>query len=508
MILARESDKKQDSNEAQVGRLDSYIKLKQFSPVEIYQIKESSTKADRKLFDEIIEKIRQSKEIIAFVVDTIDRMQRSFKESVILDDLRREGKVEIHFYRENLIINKDSNSADLLRWDMGVMFARSYVLQLSDNVKRKIEQKIRNGEWIGKAHYGYRNITKENDKKDIIIDEFTSKIVKKLYELYATGAYSFLLIKDKMKKDYDLDFSKGFLDCILKNPFYYGQMVVKGKLYPHKYETVISKELFDRVQEIKAGYNKKHFKFAGLPYAYRGLIRCEACNCMVTPEKHKGLIYYHCTQYHGKHNAEWLREEEITKQFAKVFKKIQIPDHVLEDILGTLKSVHQGKSEFRQKQAERLNAEKEKYASRIEQMYLDKLDSRITVDEYDRLYKDFRQKIASIDYKLTNLQQAEDNYYLTAKYLLELANRAYDLFMSSEIEEKRQLLKLTLQNLKLNGKTVQYEAIKPFDKILFYASRSKWLRGAYSVRTYFNTPQPNFYLPLLEQPPVNYFQTA
>lgn len=91
------------------------------------------------------------------------------------------------------------------------------------------------------------------------------------------------------------------------------------------------------------------------------------------------------------------------------------------------------------------------------------------------MYKDFRQKIAAIDYKLTNLQQAEDNYYLTAKYLLELANRAYDLFMSSEIEEKRELLKLTLQNLKLKGKTVQYEAIKPFDKILFYATRSNWL---------------------------------
>lgn len=475
IVLARVSDEKQDSNEAQVGRLDSYIKLKQFAPVEIHQIKESSTKADRKLFEQIIESIRQSKEPIAFVVDTIDRMQRSFRESVILDDLRKEGKVELHFFRENLIIHKDSNSADLLRWDMGVMFARSYVLQLSDNVKRSIEQKIRKGEWIGKAHYGYKNITKEDGKKDIIIDEFTSKIVRKLYELYSTRAYSFLLLKEKMKKDYDLNFSKGFLDYVLKNPFYYGQMVIKGKLYPHKYEPIITKELFDLVQTIKAGYNKKHFKFAGLPYAFRGLIRCDDCNCMITPEKHKGHIYYHCTQYHGKHNAEWLREETITEQFAKLFKKIQIPDNVLQDITSDLKNVHQGKSEFREKEASRLNAEREKYSKRIESMYMDKLDGCITVDEYDRLYKDFRQKIASIEYKITNLQQAEDNYYLTAKYLLELANQAYDLFMSSEIEEKRQLLKLILQNLKLKGKTVQYEAIKPFDKILFYATRQEWL---------------------------------
>lgn len=47
------------------------------------------------------------------------------------------------------------------------------------------------------------------------------------------------------------------------------------------------------------------------------------------------------------------------------------------------------------------------------------------------------------------LQEAEDNY-ITAKYLLGLAKRAYDL------------LKLVLQNLRLEGETVRYEAIKPF----------------------------------------------
>jgi len=45
----------------------------------------------------------------------------------------------------------------------------------------------------------------------------------------------------------------------------------------------------------------------------------------------------------------------------------------------------------------------------------------------------FREKINEIDSKLANLQQAEDNYYLTANYLLNLANQAYDLFLSSQI---------------------------------------------------------------------------
>jgi hypothetical protein len=42
-------------------------------------------------------------------------IKRSFKESVVLEELRKEGKVEIHFMREGLILNLKSNSVDILR---------------------------------------------------------------------------------------------------------------------------------------------------------------------------------------------------------------------------------------------------------------------------------------------------------------------------------------------------------------------------------------------------------
>ena len=135
IILARVSDKKQDSNEAQVVRVSDYVKFKGLTIWKTYEIEESSTKGDREKYQEAVKDVIDSKEPVALVVDTVDRLQRSFKESVQLDELRKAGKLEIHFYRENLVLNKSSNSSDLLRWDMAVMFARSYVLQLSDNVK-------------------------------------------------------------------------------------------------------------------------------------------------------------------------------------------------------------------------------------------------------------------------------------------------------------------------------------------------------------------------------------
>lgn len=480
IILARVSDKKQDSNEAQILRVSDYIQHKQLTVWKTYEIEESSTKGDREKFQKVVVEIEQSSEPIALVVDTVDRLQRSFKESVQLDDLRKAGKLEIHFYRESLVISKSSNSSDLLRWDMAVMFARSYVLQLSDNVKRKQEQMLRSGIYPSQPPYGYKRVPIAKDRTEIVIDEYASIIVRKAYEWYASGSYSMDLLRAKLKKELDITWSKGFTDKVLKDHFYYGVMTwnrgkSNEKSYPHNYPPIIEKSLFDQVQQVKSSFSKKRFKYAGKPYFYRGLLRCGHCGLSITPEKHKGHVYYHCTQYNGKHDAKWLREDDLTEQIGSIFKRLQVPEDVLHQIIDTLRTTHESKVDFREQQQGKLAQEHEVYTKRLEKIYLDKLDGRITDDQYDNFYQSFREHIAEVDTKMAMLQEAEDNYYITTKYLLDLANRAYDLFVSSEVEEKRQLIKLVLQNLRIEGDKVRYTAIKPFDVILNYADRTDWL---------------------------------
>ena len=65
-----------------------------------------------------------------------DRFQRSFKESVLIDELIRKEQIELHFHREGMVIGKGASSSDILRWDFSVMGAKSYVLNLSENVRR------------------------------------------------------------------------------------------------------------------------------------------------------------------------------------------------------------------------------------------------------------------------------------------------------------------------------------------------------------------------------------
>lgn len=108
ILLARVSSKEQEEGQsipAQERRLREYAERKGLVVDEVFKITESSTKDTRKEFEKILERIRKSRETIALVADTIDRVQRSFKESVVLDNLRKDGKVEIHFMREGLILN-------------------------------------------------------------------------------------------------------------------------------------------------------------------------------------------------------------------------------------------------------------------------------------------------------------------------------------------------------------------------------------------------------------------
>jgi len=490
IILARVSNKKQDSNEAQITRLLGFTKSKGFLNPKIYRLKESSTKKDRKKFQEIIKEIEKSKESIALFADTIDRLQRSFKESVMLDDLIKSGKLELHFYRENLVINKDSNSADIIRWDMGVMFARSYVLQLSDNVKRKQEGKIKRGEWIGKAPIGYINVyNDEKERKDIIPDPTKAYFIVKIFEMYSAGS-SIRIVQKEMerlglrgttKKNKPLSCSMVY--SILKNPFYYGMMRVKKGhlkgLYPHKYQTLISKALFDKCQQVMASYHKKPFKYAGKPFVLRGLVKCAECGCTITPETAKGHIYYSCTNYRGFHKKRtYIREEVLMKPIYEVFKNIKLPDEKIKEITEDLRKSNEVKNEFHKQSLGALRKEYDRIEKRISRLFDLRLDdSSITKDMFNKKLKEYKEKQAELNEEMQRHSNADQSYYITANTVFSLAKRAQELFEKSEVSEKRQLLNFLLQNLKLQGKNLVFELKTPFDRVLQANKCSNMLRG-------------------------------
>ena len=94
----------------------------------------------------------------------------------------------------------------------------------------------------------------------------------------------------------------------------------------------------------------------------------------------------------------------------------------------------------------------------MENLYLDKLKMRITESEYDKFYVPLQEKLTELNARLSQLEQADKDYYIRVKYLLDLSNRASELFEGSEVNEKRQLIKLVLPDLRLEGKKLVFVA--------------------------------------------------
>lgn len=477
-LLARVStDDQKDALPAQTYRLEEYAKRRGYD-YELFELRESAYKGNRDNFSQVVERIKSLKEQSVVVFDKIDRYTRDSSSEQVrtLQSLYRSGKIELHFPSDNLFIHKDSPATDLLRLGMGIVVAQYYSDAISDNVKRRIEQKLRDGEWIGAAPIGYKNTIANNGKKWVEVDVHRASAVRSAFEWYASGNSSLLEIHKKWKNEFSITVSKTTIENVLKNPFYYGEMRVKGELYPHKYETIITHELFLAAERVRNGYKIKKHRWGGLPYSYRGLISCAQCGCRITFEKKKAkYIYGHCTQFKIKHNIKYVNEDVLTAQLATVFKSIQIPDNDYSQVSEALRASHEDKKRMRTSTLNMLDAEIEKYQNRMEKVYEDYLDEKIPETLYKRKFEEFRQAQKKLQNKRKNIEQVEDDYYGTVTHLLKLSKDAPKLFEKANPEQKRSLINMVLSNLRLDGEQLLWELKKPFDTMAFCSENSNWL---------------------------------
>ena len=170
LLIARVSSLDQaDALPGQIYRLKAYAAKKGYD-YELYEINESAWSGKRSYFKQVINKVLETideKSRTVIVFDKIDRYTRnsSNTEVNLLNTLCRSGNIELHFPSDNLFLNKDSSAQEHFMLNMGTSTAQYYSDSISDNVKRRNQQKLRDGEWTGKAPIGYINTTKPNGQK-------------------------------------------------------------------------------------------------------------------------------------------------------------------------------------------------------------------------------------------------------------------------------------------------------------------------------------------------------
>lgn len=80
--------------------------------------------------------------------------------------------------------------------------------------------------------------------------------------------------------------AKSEIHRILRNPIYAGDFLWKGKRYEGNHQPLISKILFETVQEVFESANRP--KYTKHRHAFAGLVACGRCGCAMTADVKKG----------------------------------------------------------------------------------------------------------------------------------------------------------------------------------------------------------------------------
>jgi hypothetical protein len=341
---------------------------------------------------------------------------------------------------------------------------------LAEEVRKGMREKAEQGIWPLRAPVGYRNFTGPTGKKAIEPDPETAPIVRRMFESYATGRHSLKEIAEQAENA-GLVFRRSHnpritVHKVLQNRIYYGDFEWKGKVYRGVHVPLVTRELWQRVQEVMTLRGARKPRRVKHDFAFSGLLTCGHCGCALVGEIKKGrYVYYHCTGYKGKCEEPYVREEVLERKFTEVLRGLKFEDEVLGWVAEALRQSHADEKRCHEEAVARLQAEYQRLQNRLDVMYIDKLDGKIDAAFYDQKASEWRVEQSRILDAVAGHHHANQAYLDEGVKLLELAGRAADLFAKQEPREKRRLLDFVLSNSTWTNEELQPHFRQPFDMI-------------------------------------------
>ena len=346
--------------------------------------------------------------------------------------------------------------------------SKYYVDNLRENVTRGMRQKVRNGIWPLWAPLGYLNnpITRGID-----VDGEKVSLVKKMFKVYATGNYTLKEMSEWSKKaglksNLDNDISPGQIQSTLQNIFYIGLMKYKGEVFEGKHKPIISKKLFDRVQEVLKERGKpqkiKH------DFAFLGLMKCP-CSAAITAEKKikpsgREYIYYRCTKKKGPCSEKhFLREEGLISQIKTYLQKVSLSSQDTEKVLAELEKDELKAKEETKILVQNLKKELTEIETKLEKLLDIYLNEVISTEEYtSRKQKILTQKL-ELQEKIRDFEQKGLSWLEPAREFVLKLNYAEKLLRSENYPEMKTFLKNIGSNHILRDQKLIFSFNFPFN---------------------------------------------
>ncbi len=422
IIYARKSseDKKRQlySIEDQLKILQKLAKDRKLSVYDEITEEKSAKEVGRPGFIKMV-KLIESGVIQGVICWDADRLARNMIDGATLSHMLQNGILK-EIVTPTEIYDKDTDTIILsIKFGMATQFIRT----LKKNITRGMMSRLEKGYHPTSCPLGYD----AKGKGERVPNEFFP-LIKKTFELYDTGKYSLRTLAIEMarrgfKTKTGNPINKSGIENVLKNPFYYGDIVWgrtttdKPQVFKGNHKPAITKALFDRVQARISGKRVKgfgrHF------YSYNNLI--EFAGVKLVGEHQKKHIYYRynprvkkaCFVFHWKNkDRKTIREDWIDEIFAGFFSKIKFTKEAIKKLERIFDKKLEKAEENNNNQKKTLQLKLNNIGQRVRKLKKDYYSEKITASEFREMRDEVKNEKKDILKSINDLERESlDEYF-------------------------------------------------------------------------------------------------
>ncbi len=427
-----------------------------------FEEQQTAAKKGRPIWMAMLKGLRQGK-VQGVIIHKIDRSARNLKDWSDLGDLIDQG-VEVHFANEALDLNSRGGR---LSADIQAVVASDYIRNLREEAKKGIYGRLKQGFYPMRAPLGYQD---NGAAKAKTIHPEKGPLVQKAFELYGSGKYSIPTLVDELfrlglRNHGNGSVTNNGLWKLLKNPFYVGviRIVRTNQSFEGNHEPLISKSLFERVQDIMHGRLNARTRTHDL--LFRKFVTCVHCRYHLIGETHKGHVYYRCHQKACPPTS--VREEDVEAVVRTNLRKLQLADEDRTYFKQRIAELKENWIKEREEQRTRVSMHLHQIADRLGRLTDAFLDQAIEKDLFEERKialllerRALQERLGQLDGNEAPIADELDRY-------IELTGTAYLAYLDSTNERKRRLLEIVTSNLSVDQKTLDFAIAIPFQYFVF-----------------------------------------
>lgn len=366
-----------------------------------------------------------------------------------------------------------------------VAFGQSkyYSDNLSENIKRGIRQKLRRGEWLNLAPFGYQNNT---NLRNIEPHPTNARIVRLAFEEYAKGTHTlksigtFLADLGVVSK-YRTPLAKVSVKRLLTNRAYLGFIKHKDEWHHGNFDPLVSPSLFEAVQKIMNEKQRpRGRKRSKHDFAFTGLFRCGECTSMIsaqwTTNRHGTKYrYYRCSKKRGRCSQSYLREEDLASQLQARLQTISLADRYTDWMLDKVTEWKKEEISVSKSEMQNLDSQINAGQARLEKLVSAYLDEDIPKAIYLKKKDELMRACAALEQKKQDFAGGKNQWVEPLREWIKDTKQANFLASNPDFKEIKIIVQKIGTNPKVRDKSVRFSVSAPF---CFAAKRRAALASA------------------------------